>query len=123
MKKKQPKTIADLNINMIFMREYLFHDTFVNEFKTRNPNLLNYKIKPNNYTFHIVIRNKIIPFKIYLSDKGLYENTLFDLMSQLYRDVSTYLFDNKISTVFELKKFNTTSFPTHFNIDCEIILL
>jgi len=120
---KQPKTIADLQINMIFMREFLFHDTFINEFKSRNPKLQNYKIKPNNYTFHFVINNKIIPFDIYVSNKGLYENTLFDLMSQLYRDVSTYLFDNKISTVFELKKFVTTSKPTHFNIICEIILL
>lgn len=123
MKNKKPETIADLKINMLFMREYMFHDTFINEFKTRNPKLPNYKIKPNDYTFYFVINNKIIPFNIYVSNKGLYENTLFDLMSQLYRDVSTYLFDNKMSTVFELKKFVTTSKPTHFNIDCEIILL
>ena len=123
MKNKKPKTIADLDINLLFMREYMLHDTFVNEFKTRNPKLPNYKIKSNNYTFHFIIHNKLIPFKIYVSDKGLYENTLFDLMSQLYRDVSTYLFDNKISTVFKLKKFNTTPFPEHFDIICEIILL
>lgn len=123
MKNKKPETIVDLKINMIFMRESLTYDYFINEFKTRNPKLPNYKIKPNNYTFHFVINNKIIPFDIYVSNKGLYENTLFDLMSQLYRNISTYLFDNKIYTVFELKKFITTSKPTHFNIDCEIILL
>lgn len=123
MKTKKPETIAHLQINMIFMREYLTHDSFINEFKTRNPKLPNYKIKSNNYTFYFVINNKIISFEIFMSDKGLYENTLFDLMSQLYRDISTYLFDNKISTVFELKKFVTISKPTHFNIICEIILL
>ncbi len=125
MKKKKPETIADLKINMIFMRESLTHDYFINEFKTRNPKLPNYKIKSNTYTFHFVNHDKIIPFKIFVFDKGfgLYENTLFDLMSQLYRDVSTYLFDNKISTVFELKKFVTSSKSTHFNINCEIILL
>ncbi len=123
MKNKKPETISDLKINMIFMREYLTHYSFMNNFKTKNPKLQNYKIKPNNYTFHFLINNKIIPFEIFVSDKGIYENTLFDLMSQLYRDVSTYLFDNKMSTVFELKKFVTTSKPTHFNIDCEIILL
>ena len=105
------------------MRESLTYDYFINEFKTRNSKLQNYKIKPNNYTFYFVINNKIIPFEIFVSDKGIYENTLFDLMSQLYRDVSTYLFNNKISTVFELKKFVTSSKSTHFNINCEIILL
>lgn len=123
MKSKKPETIADLDINLLFMREYMFHDTFINEFKTRNPKLPNYKIKSNTYTFHFVNHDKIIPFKIFVSNKGLYGNTLFDLMSQLYRDISTYLFDNKISTVFELKKFANTPFPEHFDIICEIILL
>lgn len=123
MKNKKPETIADLKISMIFIREYLTHDHFINDFKVRNPKLFNHKIKPNNYTFYFVIHNKIVPFKIYVSDKGLYENTLFDLMSQLYRDISTYLFDNKISTVFKLKRFISTPFPEHFDIICEIILL
>ena len=122
--KKKPQTIADLNINLVFMREFLTYDYFIEKFKARNPKLPNYEIKSNDYLFNITINDKLIPFGIYIIRNGsIFDNTLYDLMFQIYEVISMYLFDNEIFSVFELKKFVATIKPEQFTIDCEIILL
>lgn len=107
------------------MRESLTYDSFIEEFKTRNPKLPNFEIKPDDYLFNITINDKLILFRIYvMRNGGMFDNTLYDLMFQISEAISTYLFDTEIFSVFELKKFvNTTIKPEQFTIDCEIILL
>lgn len=124
MKTKQPQTIADLNIDFIFTKESLTYDYFINEFKIRNPKLLNYKIIPNNYVFEFKTETKSYKFNIFVSKQGLYENTLYDLMSQIDREISMYLFDSNIYGVFKLNKFvKSPNISNYFIIDSELILL
>ena len=124
MKSKKPKTIADLAINLLFMSESKTYDYFIEEFKAYNPKLPNYEIKPNDYLFNIIINDKLIPFRIYVMKNGsMFDNTLHDLMFQIYKIISDYLFDNEIFSVLELKNFVKTIKSEQFTINCEIILL
>lgn len=119
---KQPKTIADLKINLTFSYRYISYENFITDFLFNNYGLVNYKIKPNDYKFRITVDDKVIPFKIYVMKNGaMYDNTLFDLMFQIYLTVSTYLFDNEISTILQLQKFIEVSFSEFFEINCKII--
>jgi hypothetical protein len=107
------------------MRESINYDYFIDYFKAENPKLSNYQIKPNDYLFNITINDKLIPFRIFVMKNGsIFNNTLYDLMFQIYKVISDYLFDNEISTVFKLKSFVTNMIkPEQFTIDCKITLL
>ena len=111
-----------MKINLNFSYRYVSYENFITDFLFNNYNLPNYKIKPNDYKFRILIDEKLIPFKIcVMKNGGMYGNTLYDLMFQIYLTVSTYLFDNEISTVLQLQKFIVISFSEFFDIDYKII--
>lgn len=127
--KKKPQTIADLNINLVFIKESLTYDYFMKEFKAKNPKLPNYKITPCEYLFDFIIidlfgKIKNYKFKIFVSDQGIYENTLYDFMYQINDEVSTYLFDyNILGTSFKLDNFvKSTSKSNQFVINSQISL-
>ncbi len=53
MSKNKPKTIADLKINWIFNRITRGDSSLkiIDDFNTKNPSLVNYKIKKGEYSF------------------------------------------------------------------------
>jgi hypothetical protein len=124
LKNKKSETIADLNINLLFTSALKDYEYFIEEFKAYNPKLPNYEIKSNEYLFNITINAKLLPFRIYVMKNGsMFNNTLHDLMFQIYKIISDYLFDNEIFSVLELKNFVKTIKSEQFTIDYEIILL
>ena len=59
-----PKTIADLDIKWEFSyRTYLEYEVFVEKFQKLNPNLPNYNIISDNYTFDVINTNSKVDVK------------------------------------------------------------
>ena len=87
-------------------------------------NLENSKIYRTDQNGSIMFKIKNYKFKIFVSDQGIYENTLYDFMYQINDEVSTYLFDyNILGTSFKLDNFvKSTSKSNHFVINSQISL-
>jgi hypothetical protein len=59
-----PKTIADLDIKWEFSyRTYLEYEVFVEKLQKLNPNLPNYNIISDNYTFDVINTNSKVDVK------------------------------------------------------------
>lgn len=99
--KSNPKTIADLNINWEFShRTYLEYEVFAEKFKKLNPDLINYIIINDIYTFGIVNMNE----SVNVTDRNYHVNTkvlnfskictLFQLFFELDFLVAIHQFKN-----------------------------
>lgn len=115
-----PKTIADLNINWNFTIENRNFAYFELDFWIRNPDLKNYKIKPDNYVFEIEIRNQKFTFEVLTKS---YRNNLYDLIHQIHEEITT-IYNKNFNfpdSCFRLLKFKETVFFNTFVIEVEEI--
>lgn len=97
-KNEKPKTIADLNINLIFSKTSNYCPTFTDfeiDLRNKNPELINYRIKPGLYHFRIWIPIKEVDSQLYKGEKlTIYDwyNFQINVPKPILQDDETYLF-------------------------------
>ena len=99
MTKKKPQTIADLKINLTFSKISNYCPTFTDfeiELRNKNPELINYRIKPGLYSFRIWLPTKEVNSKFYEGEKySVHEWVVFqiEVKQQIKQGDETYLFN------------------------------
>lgn len=99
MTKKKPQTIADLKINLTFSKTSNYCPVFTDfeiELKNKNPELINYRIKPGLYSFRIWLPTKEVNSKFYEGEKySVHEWVVFqiEVKQQIKQGDETYLFN------------------------------
>lgn len=83
MIKKKPKTISDLKINLEFSKTSNYCPLFTDfeiELRNKNPELINYRIKPGLYSFRIWLPTKEVNSKFHGGGKySVYEWVVFQI--------------------------------------------
>lgn len=99
MTKKKLQTIADLKINLTFSKTSNYCPVFTDfeiELKNKNPELINYRIKPGLYSFRIWLPTKEVNSKFYEGEKySVHEWVVFqiEVKQQIKQGDETYLFN------------------------------
>lgn len=99
MTKKKPQTIADLKINLTFSKTSNYCPLFTDfeiELINKNPELINYRIKPGLYSFRIWLPTKEVNSKFYGGEKySIYDWVVFQInvARPILQGDETYLFN------------------------------
>jgi hypothetical protein len=135
-----PKTIADLKISLKFSKSSNYCPLFTDfeiELKNKNPDLVNYRIKPGIYSFRIYIptKRKTDNSKNWYSEE-IFEWVIFqiEVPKPVLQGDETYLFSflyrinyniylnilNDTECCVDLDKFSREYDDFHYCIDLEI---